>query len=255
MTGRQDTAPVAQRPKIGPSKRPADPGGVSHAGSVGSGTAWLVLAILSAVGFVALAITVKLGVFTALDHSLLATVHQNIARGPFWDVVSQSANIPLITVGLAFVVWLFVTKHHREAFVALALMAAVTAGSEVTKVLVGEARPSGNGDGIPGVAGAFPSGHELEVLSIWGMVTIRFWRSSFVRWARQLMVILVTIEVILVGVARLVLDEHWPADVLAGFLGGFVILGLYAWFTRLGGWGDRPRAASVKARTLARDPG
>jgi undecaprenyl-diphosphatase len=253
MTVRQDTTSEAQRPLPAPSERPADHQLASGAGNVGSGTAWLVLAILSAVGFAVLALAVKLGVFTALDHSLLATVHQNIAQGTFLDLVSQSANIPLITVGLAFVVWLFVTKHHREAFIALALMAAITAGSELTKLFVGEARPSGNGDGIPGVPGAFPSGHELEVLSIWGMVTIRFWRSSFVRWLRQLMVVLVTIEVILVGVARLVLDEHWPADVLAGFLGGFVVLGLYAWFTRPGGWADRPPAGDRRAPTPARD--
>lgn len=254
MTGRQDTASGAQRPMTAPSERPADPELASHARTVGSGTAWLVLAILSAVGFAILSLAVKAGVFTALDHSLLATVHQDIAQGPFWDLVSQSANIPLILVGLAFVVWLFVTKRRREAFIALGLMAAVTAGSELTKLFVGEARPSGNGDGIPGVPGAFPSGHELEVLSIFGMVTIRFWVSSFVRWLRQLMVVLVAIEVILVGIARLVLDEHWPADVLAGFLGGFVVLGLYAWFTRPGGWADRPPAGDRRASTAARDP-
>jgi|GEM_PF-884429 len=253
MSVHQDTAAGGQRPVTQPTL-PAGHPLESDARTLGSGTAWLLLAILSAVGFAVLALAVKAGVFTALDHSLLATVHRNIAPGIFWDVISASANIPLIAVGLAFVVWLFVTKRRREAFIALALMAAVTAGSELAKTFVGEARPSGNGDGIPGVPGAFPSGHELEVLSIWGMVAIRFWRSSFARWLRQLVAVMVTIEVVLVGVARLVLDEHWPADVVAGFLGGFVVLGLYAWFTRPGGWADRPPAGNGTASTPAREP-
>ena len=201
---------------------------------------WLVLTVLSIIGFVALTLVVKAGMLTAFDHTLLASVHQQIPHTSFWDLISASANIPLIVIGLGFVGWLFVTGRHREAILALILMGVITGGSELTKLLVAERRPSGNGDGIPGVPGAYPSGHELEVLSILGMVTIRFWRSSFARWARLALAALVTIEVILVGVARLVLDEHWPADVLAGFLGGFVVLGLYAWFTRPGGWADRP---------------
>jgi undecaprenyl-diphosphatase len=202
--------------------------------------AWLAVAVACAIGFVALALAVKAGVFTTLDHDVLLAVHRDIARNTFWDLVSQSANFPLIAIGLGFAGYLFFTKRHREAFVALALMGAVTAGSELTKQFVNERRPSGNGDGIPGVPGAFPSGHELEVLSIWGMVTIRFWRSTVARWIREAFAAIVAIEVGLVGIARLVLDEHWPMDVIAGFLGGFVVLGLYAWFTRPGGWADDP---------------
>jgi undecaprenyl-diphosphatase len=216
---------------------------------------WLIFTALSLIGFVVLTLVVKAGVLTAFDHSTLASVHQGIAHTSFWDLVSESANIPLIVVGLAFVAWLFVTKRRREAVLALVLMGVITGGSEVTKLFVAERRPSGNGDGIPGVPGAYPSGHELEVLSIWGMVAIRFWRSSFARWLRLAFAALVTIEVILVGIARLVLDEHWPADVLAGFLGGFVVLGLYAWFTRPGGWADRPPAHEPAERASARHEG
>lgn len=209
--------------------------------------AWLILAIVSLVCFVGLTLVVKAGALTTFDHSLLMSVHQQIPHTGFWDLISASANYPLIVVGVGFVAWLFFTGRRREAFLALILMAAVTAGSEVTKQFVNERRPSGNGDGIPGVPGAFPSGHELEVLSILGMVTIRLWRSSLAGWLRSVFVVLASIEVILVGVARLVLDEHWPADVAAGFLGGFVVLGLYAWFSRPGGWADRSPADAKRA--------
>ncbi len=206
-----------------------------------SGTAWLILAAASLIGFVGLTLAVKAGFLMTADRDLLGYVHQIVPGGGFWELVSQSAKYPLIVVGLGFAGWLVLTGRRREAFVALALMAAVTAGSEATKLFVHEQRPAGNGDGIPGVPGAFPSGHELEVLSIWGMVAIHVWRSSFARWLRSLVVAVVAVEVVLVGIARLVLDEHWPADVLAGFLGGFVVLGMYAWLTRPGGWASRAR--------------
>lgn len=210
-------------------------------------TPWLILAIVSLVGFVVLTLAVKAGLLLTVDREVLAHVHQAVPRGGFWDLVSQSAKYPLIVVGLGFAGWLVLTGRRREAIAALALMAGVTFASEATKVFVHEQRPAGNGDGIPGVPGAFPSGHELEVLSIWGMVAIHVWRSSFARWMRTLVVAVVAIEVVLVGIARLVLDEHWPADVVAGFLGGFVVLGLYAWLTRPGGWAHRP--------DTRRDPG
>ena len=97
---------------------------------------WLILTALSLIGFVALTIAVKAGVFVAFDHSVLASVHQGIAHTSFWDLVSQSANIPLIVVGLAFVGWLFVTKRRREAILALILMGVITGGSELTKLFV-----------------------------------------------------------------------------------------------------------------------
>ena len=46
--------------------------------------------------------------------------------------------------------------------------------------------------------------------------------------------------VILVGIARVALQEHFPTDLLGGLFGGIAALSIYAWFTRPGGWADRP---------------
>ena len=50
-------------------------------------------------------------------------------------------------------------------------------------------------------------------------------------------------EVVLVGIARVALQEHFPTDLMGGLLGGIAALGVYAWFTRPGGWADRPPLA------------
>ena len=60
-----------------------------------------------------------------------------------WKLLSESANIPLVVIGIGMVIWLFVTKRRREALVVLLVLIAVTAGSEGIKQLVARPRPSG----------------------------------------------------------------------------------------------------------------
>ena len=154
--------------------------------------------------------------------------------------MSQSANFPLIFLGVGFVVWLLWQHRYREAALAIAVLVAVTAGSEGVKELTARQRPAGNGDGIPGVVYSYPSGHILECFTILGMIALRFWRTTRHRRLAALIVVLVIVEVVLVGIARVALQEHFPTDLLGGLFGGIAALSLYAWFTRPGGWADRP---------------
>jgi membrane-associated phospholipid phosphatase len=120
----------------------------------------------------------------------------------------------------------------------------VTAGSEGVKQLVGRPQPSGNGDGIPGVVYSYPSGHVPEVLTILGSIALRAWRSSKRLALRVALVALVA----LVAIARIALAEHYPTDVLAGFLGVIGALAIYAWMTRPGGWARQSGADSEDVR-------
>jgi undecaprenyl-diphosphatase len=145
----------------------------------------------------------------------------------------------LIIIGFGLIAWLFWKKRHREALLVFLMLAAVTAGSEGVKQLVGRPRPSGNGDGIPGVVYSYPSGHVLEVLTILGIVAVRTWRSSRQLVLRLVVPILVVFEALLVGFGRMALNAHYPTDVLAGLLGGTAAVGLYIWFTRPGAWATK----------------
>jgi undecaprenyl-diphosphatase len=208
---------------------------------------WVVIALVSLAGFVALTVALMASVVFPADQSLLAMARDWAGWSALWHAISESANIPLIVIGLGFVAWLFVTKRRREALLVLIMLAAVTAGSEGVKQLVGRVRPSGSGDGIPGVVYSYPSGHELEVVSILGIVAVRIWRTTGLLLLRLGFAVLVAIEALLVAVARLALNTHYPTDVLAGLLGGIAALSLYAWFTRPGAWADHPHAGPHEA--------
>ena len=89
-------------------------------------------------------------------------------------------------------------------------------------------------------------------MTILGLLVVRAWRSAQALRLRLALAAIVAAEVVLVAIARLALNEHYPTDVLAGFLGAIGALGLYAWLTRPGGWADVP-AANPARRGAAGD--
>jgi undecaprenyl-diphosphatase len=217
------------------------PGGTSvhtGAGADGAkahhGVAWLVVALLGLVGFVLLTVVVASKAVLPFDAPVLAFSQSLDGVPDVWRALSESANIPLVVIGLGMVIWLFATRRRGEALIVLVMLAAVTLGSEGVKELVARPRPSGTDPNIPGVVYSFPSGHVLEALTILGIIAIRGWRSSRPRAAMTAFVVAVIIWVALVGLARMALSAHFPSDVLASVLGGGGALGVYGWLTRRG---------------------
>lgn len=214
--------------------------------------AWLLIAVASLICFVLLTVAVASNVAFPFDQSLLAFARDWDGTPIIWQAVSETANIPLIVIGFLLIAWLFFTGRRREALLVFLMLAAVTAGSEGVKQLVGRPRPSGNGDGIPGVVYSYPSGHVLEVLTILGIVAVRTWRSSRPLLLRVALPILVVLEALLVGFARMALNAHYPTDVLAGLLGGTAALGLYIWFTRPRAWATKRHGDSRESSAPAK---
>jgi len=200
------------------------------------------VAVVSLAAIALLTIAVGTGVVFPFDAPLLAAARTLDGWPALWEGVSQTANFPLIAVAVVLVLWLVRAKRYREALLVTMILAAVTAGSEGVKQLTARPRPSGTGDGIPGVVYSYPSGHVLEAMTILGLLVVRAWRSSKPRLLRLAFVAIVAVEVGLVAVARLALNEHYPTDLIAGFLGSLGALGIYAWLTRRGGWADVPAA-------------
>jgi undecaprenyl-diphosphatase len=199
---------------------------------------WLVIALLGVLGFIALTILVAGRTTLPFDQPWLDQARTWSAWATLWRFLSESANIPLVIIGIGMVGWLFFTGRRREALVVLVLLIAMTAGSEGVKQLVARPRPEGTDPNIPGVVYSYPSGHTLEALTIFGIIALRCWRTFTQLGAKVLLAVIATAEVILVGVARVALSAHYPSDVLAGLLAGAAAVGVYGWLTRPGGFAD-----------------
>jgi undecaprenyl-diphosphatase len=152
---------------------------------------------------------------------------------PEWRGLSDSANLPLIAVGTAIILWLLWKKQRSEALLVFVILALVTAGSEAVKVIVARPRPPGFDNAYLGAVYSYPSGHVLEAVTIYGIIAVLVWRSSLPKVVRFVLPIVLTVIVALVAVARVATGEHYPSDVLASLLAGIGFVALFSWLTDL----------------------
>ncbi len=216
------------------AKAPATDAAATDMARAGSGVAWILLAVVGLAGFLILTVIVASKVVIPFDQPILAFARTLDGLPDVWQGFSSSANIPLVVIGVGLAGWLFFTKRRREALIVAVMLIAITAASEGFKQLVARPRPSGTDPTIPGVVYSYPSGHVLEALTILGIIAIRSWRSSWPVAARLAVWAVVIVWVMLVGMARMAINVHYPSDVLAGLLFAMGVLGVYGWLTRPG---------------------
>ena len=147
-------------------------------------------------------------------------------------MISETANFPLVAIGLGIVAMLFLAHRRREAILVLFVLAAATAGSEGVKQLVHRPRPPGGDTVVPGVVYSYPSGHTLEALTIFGILTLITWRSDVDRRIKVALLAFTILFVAAVAVARVSINAHYPSDVLGGLLAGLGVLALFALLSR-----------------------
>ena len=194
--------------------------------------AWTLIAVAGIGGFIVLTLLLAMHQSIPFDAPLMAAAKPYASDSHLWNVISETANFPLVAIGLGIVVMLFLAHRRREAILVLFVLAAATAGSEGVKQLVHRPRPPGGDTVVPGVVYSYPSGHTLEVLTIFGILTIITWRSDVDRRIKVALLVFTILFVAAVAVARVSINAHYPSDVLGGFLAGLGVLALFALLSR-----------------------
>jgi undecaprenyl-diphosphatase len=122
-------------------------------------------------------------------------------------------------------VLLLATSRHarRRWWLWGSVLVAATLAGEALQEVVGRLRPRGSALG-------FPSGHATAV-SAYAVATIYLLRRSRLSRAVRLAVAsAVALLALAIGVSRMVLDAHWPLDVVAGFALGAAGSATAAWW-------------------------
>ena len=72
---------------------------------------------------------------------------------------------------------------------------------------------------------SFPSGHTTQYTMFLGLLAYLAWRRFRPGWPRRVTIAACVLMIIMVGPSRVYLGQHWPSDVLAGYLlGGGIAL-------------------------------
>lgn len=145
---------------------------------------------------------------------------------------------------------IFVSGRRREAGLALFAAAGSAALWFLIAPLVHRPRPSPDlvrvAANIP--FGSFPSGHVLNLTAFFGCLAYLAFTRLPSGWLRTLIVVCCAALVVGIGFARIYSGEHWPSDVLGGYLLGSVWLALAIrldrWRARRTGVSPEPARAS-----------
>jgi undecaprenyl-diphosphatase len=182
-------------------------------------------ALVSLVGYVALAVFAAQQQLFALDygtHAWVLLLRHEAPNLPM-EVVTRLGDrvgvVLLIAIGMA-VLW----RVNRRWAVALpVLMAGAGALQWIAKAAAGRPRPNLAPWG-------FPSGHVLSLVVFFGLMAylIAMASSRRRRW-RVLACLVAAVPVVVVAFSRLYLDKHWLSDLVGGFTIGAAYLLLAIW--------------------------
>ncbi len=194
--------------------------------------------VLIASSFAVLTIIVKTMPLLTIDVQITKTI-QEIKLPSFaalMNWISWPGYSPqnfIIVAGIALVIYIF--GWHWEAVTALIAASFSEAVDLLVKDLVQRPRPTSSAVNVFTVLNSysFPSGHVMFYLGFFGFIGFLAYTLLKPSFVRSFLLAFLSILVILVGVSRIYLGEHWASDVLGAYLLGsltlWAIVQFYVW--------------------------
>jgi undecaprenyl-diphosphatase len=203
--------------------------------------------------FVGLAVLVMIDASDAFDSAIIEGVRNPATSNALGFLASLtelgSTGAVAIVAVLTFALGAAIGPWRHGLIGALTIGAAAL-GVELVKAGVARARPDALEPIIVEHGFSFPSGHATLSMVAYGVLAVLISRSRLPQGVRTAAIVGLALLVVAIGVSRIWLGVHYPTDVLAGWTAGWVIVLLYAWFTR--GVSREPAEAAADADPAAR---
>jgi undecaprenyl-diphosphatase len=189
-------------------------------------------------------LTALVVVFPSFAIDLKITLALQSIHNPFFtwlmETVSWAGFLPqsvFITVILIFTV--FVIGYRWESVVLVFLASSEALLNLLIKIIIQRPRPGIDLVDVDKVfnSASFPSGHVMFYMAFFGFLCFLIFTLIKPLWLRTILLFFFGGHILLVGLSRVYLGEHWASDALGAYLIGSVILIV---FIRIYRWG-KPR--------------
>ena len=201
-------------------------------------TLFMVALVVVAVAFAVLTFLVKTMPFFAVDLQITRAIQ--LINFPSFGLLMNLISWPgfgpqdVIIAGL-IILLILIFSLRWEAIVALIAALFTTGIDLLVKDLVQRPRPLPNQVNVFAKLSSFsfPSGHVMFYLGFFGFIWFLAFTLLKPSLKRSFLLVLFGILIVLVGVSRVYLGEHWPSDVLGSYLLGSLtlvaIIQFYLW--------------------------
>lgn len=141
----------------------------------------------------------------------------------WWEAYGASS----VLIPVAILAWGVAARAGRPVLAATAGLGYLLAKPIIFTgwALWDRARPQLVADGVAAPPlHSFPSGHAMQAVVVYGLLTLLWVRASRSAVERSLAVLLCVALVAVIGLARLRMGVHWPSDIVGGTLIGLAWL-------------------------------
>jgi len=185
----------------------------------------LILLLLSICAVLLLSLTVKESgdvAFDAAVASFITSIFPEQTRAFFRVIQLFGEELGIAVVGIATILWLWIRAKNYQGMALLLI--AVGVGNEVNsfiKDFIKRPRPDlkhfADAEGF-----SFPSGHAMVGMILYFVVAYFIFKELKSVQTKWLIGSLFGLLLVLIGASRIVLQVHFPSDVLAGFAMGYI---------------------------------
>ena len=149
----------------------------------------------------------------------------------YWITESGSAQ----AIILLSLVTIFSLYRYKKGKIDILFFILTVAGGAllnyVLKLSFQRVRPSIN-QFIDAVGFSFPSGHSMGSMIFYGIISYFIIRSQRSITIKVMVTMISFLFITMIGISRIYLNAHYPSDVIAGYLAGFIWL-LFCIFTKI----------------------